>query len=216
MNSELARTQMVEQQVRTWDVLDPDVLRTMETVQREAFAPESYRKVAYGDFEIPIGDGEYMLAPKVEGRLLQALEIQPEDRILEVGTGTGYLTACLATLGGHVTSIERLGRLVEVARGNLERAGIGNLSVTEADARAGLPDERFDVVAVSGSVAREDERFRHRLAEGGRMFIVTGTGPIMQAWLVRRGKHDNFRRESLFETVLKPLRGFEAEPEFQF
>jgi protein-L-isoaspartate(D-aspartate) O-methyltransferase len=207
---------MVEQQVRTWDVLDPAVLSAMETIPREAFAPEAYRKVAYADFEIPIGDGETMLGPKVEGRLLQALEIGADDRVLEIGTGTGYLTACLATLGAHVTSIERLARLVDVSRRNLERAGIANVSVIEADVSETLPDERFDVVAVSGSVAKYDERFQQRLKEGGRLFIVSGHGPIMQAWLVRRGVNDTFRRESLFETVLRPLRGFEAKPEFHF
>jgi protein-L-isoaspartate(D-aspartate) O-methyltransferase len=205
MNVESARQQMVSQQVRAWTVLDPAVLRVMSEVPRERFVPEAYRSLAFADTAIPLPEGQQMLTPQVEGRILQALEIGPGDAILEVGTGSGFLTACLARLGSQVTSLEIRPALADAARRRLREAGIGNSEILTADAFEWRPDRQFNCIALGGSLPAHDARFEQWLAPGGRLFAVLGPGPAMEASLIRRTDGGGCVRESLFETVLPAL-----------
>ena len=203
---EQARFNMIEQQVRTWDVLDERVLDTMKTIPRENFVPEQYRSLAFADINIPLGNDQVMMGPKVEGRLLQTLNITPEDSILEIGTGSGYLTACLASLGKHVTSIDIAPEYTAMAGKNLADQGIGNVSLETADVANGLAsDEKYDVIAVTGSLPVLQQQFHENLKIGGRLFVIVGKLPIMEALLITRINKDNWSQESLFETCLPPL-----------
>lgn len=216
MNIEAARTQMVNQQVRAWDVLDPAVLAVLTQVPREQFVPPRYRNLAFADTEIPLGRGQVMLTPQVEGRLLQALAIGGTDRVLEVGTGSGFLTACLARLGGKVTSLEILPELADTARRNLRAVATWNAEVRTEDVFQYRPAEPWDVIAVTGSVPQPDDRFQHWLAEGGRLFIVVGEGPLMQARLVTRQGPEQWTTTTLFETSLPALLNAPAPSKFRF
>ena len=204
MNIEMARRQMLGQQIRAWDVFDERVLATLEETPREDFVPPAYRELAFADMEIPLGHGQVMMAPKIEGRLLQALAIEPTDRVLEVGTGSGYLTACLARLAHHVTSVEYYADFVESARNKLARLGIG-ADVQTADAMALTYSGEFDAIAVTGSVPELDEHFIRMLRPGGRLFIIVGRAPVMEARLIRMHGNGRWSEESLFETVITPL-----------
>lgn len=208
-----ARETMVEQQVRPWDVLDVRVLDTLAQVPREAYVAEALRALAYADTELPIGHGEHMLKPVLEGRALQALGVQPHESVLEIGTGSGYMAACLARLGREVVTIERRPELADAARARLAAQGVGNARVQTADAFQWAPDRTFDVICVTGAVARLPARFGEWLADGGRMFIVHGQSPAMEAALVRRGVN-GLEVESLFETDLTYLAGAEPTPVF--
>ncbi|MFN7182801.1 protein-L-isoaspartate O-methyltransferase family protein [Thermomonas haemolytica] len=208
-----ARETMVEQQVRPWDVLDVRVLDTLAQVPREAYVPEALRALAYADTELPIGHGETMLKPVLEGRALQALGVQAHESVLEIGTGSGYMAACLARLGREVVSIERHPDLAEAARARLAAQGVGNASVQAADAFAWAPGRTFDVICVTGAVATVPARFVEWLAAGGRMFVVHGRSPAMEAALVHPGVN-GLRIESLFETDLPYLAGAEPTPVF--
>jgi protein-L-isoaspartate(D-aspartate) O-methyltransferase len=205
MNAESARRQMVNQQVRAWAVLQPAVLRVLSEVPRERFVPTAYRSLAFADTAIPLAEGQVMMTPQVEGRLLQALEIMPAAAILEVGTGSGFLAACLARLGAHVTSIEIRPILADTARRALLDVGIANCEVLTEDAFRWRPTRQFDCIAVTGSLPVFDGRFQDWLAPGGRLFVVVGQPPAMDACLIRRHERGEFLRESLFETVLPPL-----------
>jgi len=205
MNLEVAREQMIGQQLRAWGVLDERVLGVIREIPRESFVPAGWAGVAYADAAIPVGDGKSLPAPKIHGRMLQALDPQPGESVLEIGTGTGYLTACLARLAGHVTSIEIHEDLSEMARANLERVGIRNARLIVDDAFAMEFSRRYDVIAVNGSLPLPDERFERLLAVGGRMFVLTGSPPVMQASLVTRIGDDEWSRRHLFETSLPPL-----------
>ncbi len=216
MNPEIARAKMIEQQVRAWDVLDKTVLDTLAATPREDFVPPSFRPLAFADAEVPIGHGESMMTPTVEGRVLQALELTSDDRVLEVGTGSGYLTACLAKLAGSVVSIELYPDLLEGARDKLEAASIDNVELLEMDAMRELPEGRFDAIAVTGSIQRFDPRFVEALKPGGRLFVVVGDAPVMDARLVRFEGENDWFSESLFETVLKPLVHGAEPPGFAF
>lgn len=212
-----AREAMVEQQVRPWDVLDNRVLEVMSRLPREAFVAERYRAVAYADLELPIGHGETMMKPVVEGRMLQALALQPGDEVLEVGTGSGFISACLGQLAGSVLSLERHADLAEAARARLDATGLGgNVAIEVADAMAFDTDRRFDAVCVTGAVDTIPERFLQWLRPGGRLFAVRGHAPAMEAVLVRRdGDAVNAGRpESLFETDLPYLAGAAPAPQF--
>jgi len=204
-NTESARQQMVSQQVRAWAVLAPAVLRVLSEVPRERFVPAAYRSLAFADTAIPLPDQQFMMTPQVEGRVLQALEVAATDAILEVGSGSGFLAACLARLGGQVTSIEIRPVLADGARRALLDAGIGNCEVLAEDAFQWRPRQRFDCIAVTGSLPLFDARFQDWLAPGGRLFVVVGEPPTMDACLIRRHERGEFLRESLFETVLPPL-----------
>ena len=206
MDFEQARHNMIEQQVRPWDVLDQRVLDVMTTLPREAFVPEQYRALAFADISIPLGQDQVMMSPKLEGRLLQTLDIKQDDTVLEIGTGSGYLTACLASLGQHVTSWEIFPELSAAAKARLAEQYIGNVTLEVGDATREVADEaRYDVIAVTGSVPVLQQQFHANLKPGGRLFVITGKPPIMEAVLITRLDADNWARESLFETSLPPL-----------
>jgi len=214
-----ARETMVEQQVRPWDVLDMTVLDAIGRLPREAFVPEAQRALAYADLELPLGHGASMMKPVVEGRMLQALQLRPGDSVLEVGTGSGYATACLAALAREVVSLEIVPELAAAARTRLDAAGLGsNVRIEVADALRYDPGERlFDAVCVTGAVAEVPERFLQWLRPGGRLFVVHGQAPAMQAIRMVKAEAVNAAAtESLFETELAYLRGAEPVPRFSF
>jgi protein-L-isoaspartate(D-aspartate) O-methyltransferase len=197
---------MTYQQVRAWSVLPPEVLAVFEQLPREHFVPPAWQGAAYADFAIPLGDGQHMLTPTVVGRILQAVTPRKGEQILEIGTGSGYLTACLALLGGAVHSLEIRGPLAERARRNLQAAGIGNTQVEQADAFTWQPAAPgYDVVVITGSMPVYDSRFEQLLKPGGRLFAVAGNAPVMEARLVRLHAGDQRDVHSLFETVIDPL-----------
>jgi protein-L-isoaspartate(D-aspartate) O-methyltransferase len=206
MDLELARHNMIVQQIRPWDVSDDDVLELMEQMPREAFVPDLYRHLAFADTEIPIGHGQSMMAPKLEARVLQTLQIRPGDRVLEIGTGSGYLTACLSWLSGDVTSIEIYEDFTMAAAERLRERGIDHVTLLTGDAMAGpVAGGPFDVIAVTGALPAATDHFERQLKEGGRLFQVTGEGAAAEAQLVTCIRDDVYRRETLFETALAPL-----------
>jgi protein-L-isoaspartate(D-aspartate) O-methyltransferase len=212
---EQARFNMIEQQIRPWDVLDQRVLDTMKMIPREDFVPEPYRSLAFADTNIPLGHNQVMMAPNVEGRLLQALAIQPEDTILEIGTGSGYLTACLARLGRHVTSIDIEPEFTAQAQARLAAQGISNVTLETADAAGGMErGKSFDVIAVTGSLPVLQQQFHDNLNTGGRLFVICGQLPIMEALLITRVDASSWTRESLFETTIPPLLHAEVAQSF--
>ena len=219
LNFEQARFNMVEQQVRPWEVLDQKVLSLLLEAPRDAYVPEAYRNLAYADIEIPLGHGESMMKPVLEGRMLQALNIQPNDKVLEIGTGNGFITACLATLGDQVTSIDIHSDLSEQAQTTLKAQGIENVSLRVADALA-TPIEGgpFDAIAITGSLPTADalNQFKNQLSIGGRLFAVTGEAPIMEACLITRVGDNEWSQEALFETELAPLANAETPNHFSF
>ncbi len=205
MDIEAARQQMIHQQVRAWDVLDPGVLEVLGHVPRERFVPAAFVELAFADAAIPLPAGQSMLAPKIHGRILQAIELRGGERVLEVGAGSGYLTACLAALGGQVTSLEIEPELAALAISNLRAAGYPGVCVVTADATTWQPPQRFDVVVLTASLPEYDRRYEDWLAVGGRLFVVVGSGEPMAATLVTRSAEGDFGRAVLFETVIDPL-----------
>src|SRR5450631_4263828 len=205
MDTLTARRQMVDQQIRTWEVLDPRVLDVLATVPREAFVPAAYRELAFADTPIPIGFGECMLAPVLQGRMLQALGPGATDSALEVGTGTGYLTACLSLLAGSTYSIDIRSEFTAAATANLRAVPQARVQLETRDAFGPAPLGEYDVIAVTGSMPVYDARFERALRLGGRLFAVIGPAPTMEAILVRRVDDGEWIRESLFETVIDPL-----------
>lgn len=215
---ERARFNMIEQQVRPWEVLDERVLGVMRELPREAFVPDAYKGLAYADVEIPLADDATMLAPKIVGRLLQALAVQPSDRVFEIGAGTGYVTACLAHLGRQVSSIEIDPELAEGARARLAAMLLSRTDVHTADAFAGhISGAPFDVIAVTGSVPTREPlaSLMQLLADGGRLFVVVGEAPLMEALLITRIGND-FRHDGLFETCIPMLRNAPLPERFAF
>ena len=212
---EQARFNMIEQQVRPWDVLDQRVLDVMSATPREDFVPERYRSLAFADTNIPLGHVQVMMAPKTEGRLLQVLDVQAGDSVLEIGTGSGYLTACLSRLGNHLTSIEIFPEFREAAAAKLAAHGFRNVTLRDADAANGIgSDTRYDVIAVTGSLPLLHRQFHDNLAIGGRLFVIAGMPPVMEALLITRIDERNWSRESLFETSLPPLLHAEQPQQF--
>jgi protein-L-isoaspartate(D-aspartate) O-methyltransferase len=207
-DSELARARhnMIEQQIRPWDVLDERVLRLLAETPRDQFVPPDYRRLAYADIAVPLGHGQVMMPPRVEARLLQSLDIRSTDDILEVGTGSGYLTALLASVGHHVYSVEIFPDFVAQAHAALDRHGIHNVTLETGDAARGWDKHGpYDVIAVTGSLPVMPEAFQAALRPGGRMFVVVGDPPVMEATLVTRVGPQAWINESLFETELPPL-----------
>jgi len=205
MSTVQAREQMIEQQVRAWDVLDARVLEVLRKVPREAFVAPQHRFLAFADVEIPLPCGQHMLRPSVAGRLLQALALRGGERVLEIGAGSGFVTACLRTGGASVRSLELFPELVELARRNVSSLGLRDIDIVAQDATRLDSDARYDVIAVTASLPLPDERFQRQLAVGGRLFVVVGQPPVMEARLIRRTTEDAWGTESLFETVIDPL-----------
>jgi protein-L-isoaspartate(D-aspartate) O-methyltransferase len=205
MNYETARRQMLNQQVRTWDVLDERVLETLGETPRELFVPESERDLAFADTEVPLAHGQCMMAPKVEARLLQELAIEPTDSALEIGTGSGYLSACLGRLAERLVSLEIFADLAETASNRLDKAGVRNVVLRNQDATQAKFDSGFDVIAVTASLPELSERFIELLNPEGRLFVVVGRPPVMQALLVRKHADGSWTEKSLFETMLTQM-----------
>lgn len=216
MNIEQARHNMIEQQIRPWEVLDQRVLDLITHIPREDFVPEQYRKLAFADLEIPLGNDQLMMAPKIEGRMLQALNIQSDETILEVGTGSGYVTALLATLGKQVFSVDIHPDFCERASQRLAGHDIHNVIIENGDAAEGWEKHgRYDVIAITGSVPVLAESFKQSLTKGGRLFVVIGEPPIMEAQLITRIGENEWRVEPLFETELQPLLNAPQERTFK-
>lgn len=209
-----ARELMVEQQVRPWDVLDPRVLEVLATLPREDFVPAAHRNLAYTDLALPLAHGEAMMKPVLEGRALQALKLAPGDDVLEIGTGSGFLSACLGRLAREVVSLERHADLADAARANLAAHGLGNVNVITADAFSWENSRSFAAICVTGAVAAIPPRFIEWLQPNGRMFIVRGRSPAMEAVLLRN-QSGAPRIESLFETDLPYLAGAAPAPTFE-
>lgn len=216
MNTDFARRQMVEQQVRAWEVSDPRVLETLSELPREDFVPPGYEGVAYAETSIPLPHGQRMLTPTVEGRLLHSLQLQPTDEVFEIGTGWGFVTACLARLAAKVTSVDVYPDFVEGSGTRLGSLGLDNVTLRRMDAMTSLPEGEFDAIAVGGSMPVFDDRLLTILKPGGRLFAVVGTGPVMDARLVVRGQDGEPRVTSLFETNLQPLQNAPTLPAFSF
>lgn len=217
MNFERARFNMVEQQVRPWEVIDDRILSQMETIQREDFVPVRYRKLAFADLSIPLPHGQTMMRPKVEGRMLQAIALSEDDTALEIGTGSGYVTACLAGLCKRVVSVEYHEDLHHDASARLQEKGIRNVELFHGDAMSGWqPEQAHDVVVVTGSVPEVPEVFLGWVNPGGRLFVVTGDAPAMEARLLTRIGVSDWSEESLFETELPRLINSEPPPVFEF
>ena len=216
MNTDFARLQMVNQQVRGWNVYDEHVLTTLREVPRELFVPPGYEALAFADTAIAIGHGETMMTPTVEGRVLQALNLGGTERVLEIGTGSGFMTACLATLGGHVTSIDIHLDFLKAAGGKLAECAIDNVELLQMDAMRELPPGPFDAIAVTGSIQTFDPRFVDALGPHGKLFVVEGDPPAMHAKLVERIDHADWHAVPLFETDLAPLVHGALPPQFTF
>lgn len=216
LDFEQARSNMVQHQVRPWEVLDEAVLGALSNIPREEFVQPEHRRLAYADLMLPIGEGQIMMKPVVEGRLLQALELNEDDEVLEIGTGSGFLTCCLANLAGHVTTIEYHKSLCEQARVRLER-----LCKRAIDIRCGdvfddfKPPTQPDALVVTGALSSIPALFKDWVAPGGRMFVIIGNSPVLEAWLLHRVETDQWRRESLFDTDLPYLIGAEPTEEFR-
>lgn len=218
-NADHARFNMIEQQIRPWAVSDKRVLAVMAEMRRELFVPDAYQGLAYADIDIPIGEAETMLAPKLVGRMLQALDVHESDNVLEIGTGTGYITACLARLGGRVRSAEIDPELAAAARQRLQAMQLRRVEVIECDAMHGPIDGGpFDVIAVTGAVPDTEALtvLERQLAEGGRLFAIVGEPPLMEAVLETRTAQGDFRREGLFETCVPTLRNAPQPERFVF
>lgn len=215
-NFEKARHNMIEQQIRPWDVLDQRVLDTIAGVPREDFVPERFRNLAFSDVAIPLGRGEFMMKPNIEARLLQALAVQPDDHVLEVGTGSGYLTACLAQLATGVVSVDIIPEFTEAARGKLKTHGATNVALRVGDASRGWGERCYNAIAVTGSVATVADHWRQSLSLNGRLFIVVGQPPVMEALLITRVGEREWLQESLFDTDLAPLRNAAPTKAFVF
>ena len=217
MSIEQARFNMIEQQIRPWDVLDQGVLSLLAVVKREDFVPPEHRSMAFFDTEVPLGHGQFMLSPKVEGRILQELDVRRHERVLEVGVGSGYLAALLAHKAREVVAVEIEPALATAARDNLRRAAITNVSVLDGDASKALPTPGpFDVIVLSGSVAEVPKDLLAQLKVGGRLFAIVGQEPVMRATIVTRTSEQDDRRTEVFDTVAPRLKGFGEPSRFSF
>lgn len=216
MDFEQARFNMIEQQIRPWDVLDIDVLKIIEETPRELFVPSQFQKLAFSDLEIPLEHGQFMMAPKVEARMLQALQIKSSDDILEIGTGTGFVTACLAKLGNYVDTIEYYADLSTHAQSILEQLAISNINFIQGDALSEQNyTKQYDVIAVTASMPIYIDKFEKLITDNGRMFVVVGKAPVMQAQLIVRVDGQGLNYSKLFETSLRPLIGIKEPQNFQ-
>ncbi|MGI9318865.1 MAG: protein-L-isoaspartate O-methyltransferase family protein [bacterium] len=221
MDYEAARANMIEQQIRPWNVLEMQTLKALGSLRREDFVPNASRELAFTDVQIPLGDGEVMLEPKVSARMLESLHLNRDDNVLEIGTGTGYLTALLCLVAKHVTSVEINPQLLAQAERNLGMAGISNFTLVSADAHNGWHPNgegglsQFDAILISGSLNRVPDSFKDQLLDGGRMVCIEGQKPAMQAVLYTKSGTEKVRR-TLFETWAPRLKNAEDKEEFVF
>jgi len=216
MNFDQARFNMVEQ-IRPWEVLDSKVLSLLETIHREDYVPVRYRKLAFADLAVPLACGQFMMPPKIEARMLQALDLREDESVLEIGTGSGFVTACLASLAKCVVSVEIFEELHQKASLELQDKGIANAELFLGDVMGGWqPEQAHDVVVVTGSIPQVLEQFKGWVNPGGRLFVVTGDSPAMEARLLTRLDVTQWTEESLFETDLPRLVNAEPPPEFEF
>lgn len=217
IHREQSRFNMVEQQIRTWEVLDPKVLDLLKKLPREDFVPKQYQGLAFADIEIPLGNGQFMLSPKIEGRILQALAIKNTDKVLEIGTGAGYLTALMASQAKRVDSIELDAKLSAQAAKHAATHGIKNVNFIVGDGTQGLAAKApYDVIVYTGGLSLMPTSVESQLAVGGRLFAVVGEAPIMEAMLVKRVSEDACEREALFETCLPILANAPQPERFSF
>lgn len=217
MNLEQARFNMVEQQIRTWEVLDQQVLDLLFRVHREDYVPQQYRALAFADMEIPLGHDERMLAPKIQARMLQELALRPGDKILEVGTGSGYMTALLASLGGHVYSVDIIPGFTQDAGATLTAHGIANVTLETGDAARGWDRHApYDAIVLTGSVPVLPEAFQKCLLPGGRLIAVVGEAPVMEARLITCVTAGAYDSVALFETCIAPLKNALQPEKFVF
>lgn len=216
MDIEKARFNMVEQQIRTWDVLDPDVLDLLFAVKREDYVPAAYRMLAFADLEIPLGDGAKMWTPKLEARVVQELRIRRDDHVLEIGTGSGYLAALLAARGAHVTSVEIDRRLHDEARAKLARLSVQGVDLALGDGARGWGSDTYDAIVLTGSTPVLADAFLRQLKPGGRVFAVIGEAPVMKARMTHWVAEGSYASEDLFETVIDPLRNAPTPARFEF
>jgi protein-L-isoaspartate(D-aspartate) O-methyltransferase len=217
LDVERARFNMVEQQIRTWEVLDQRVLDLLLKVRREEFVPQQHRALAFVDMEIPLGHGEKMLAPKMEARMVQELTLRPDDRVLEIGTGSGYMTALLASLASHVCSVDIVADFTRAAGTKLAASGIANVTLETGDAARGWGREaQYDVIVLTGSMPVLPESFQHSLRRGGRLIAVVGEPPVMEARLITCAAPGAYRAAGLFETCIAALRNAPQPEKFVF
>jgi protein-L-isoaspartate(D-aspartate) O-methyltransferase len=217
MNIEQARFNMIEQQIRPWEVLDPEVLDLLFVVKREDFVPAAYRNLAFADMEIPIGSGQVMLAPRVEARLMQELGIRNTDKVLEIGTGSGYMAALLAARADHVVTVESRPEIAEFARQNLERAGVANVTIEIGDGAKGWAQRgSYDAIVVSGALPSLPDALLKQLRLGGRLAAIVGEAPVMEAQLVTCSAEGVYNTINLFETVVPALDSGNAIHGFSF
>ncbi|MDT7517990.1 protein-L-isoaspartate O-methyltransferase [Rhodoferax sp. TBRC 17660] len=217
MHSNQARFNMIEQQIRPWNVLDLQVLELLGTIHREDFVPEAHRALAFADTEIPLPAGQCMLAPRLEARMLQDLMVQPHETVLEVGAGSGFMAALLAHRARQVLTLEIVPELAAMARSNLAKAGLGNVTVREADgSKLGASEGKFDVIVLSGSVGQVPQDLLQHLTIGGRLGVIVGDDPVMQCTIVTRTSETDFRSSVTWETMVQRLQGFAEPARFQF
>jgi protein-L-isoaspartate(D-aspartate) O-methyltransferase len=217
MNIEKARFNMIEQQIRPWDVLDTGVLELLAVVKREDFVPAAHHSMAFFDSEVPLPQGQFMLPPRVEARLLQAMAPRRHERVLEIGAGSGYMAALLSHKAGQVVTLENIPELAKLASENLRRASVSNVQVVEADGSKALPTNGpFDVIALSGSVASVPQALLSQLKLGGRLTAIVGELPVMVGVLITRTGENSFETKNLFDTVAPRLSGFDEPSRFKF
>jgi protein-L-isoaspartate(D-aspartate) O-methyltransferase len=217
MNIEQARFNMIEQQIRPWEVLDSQVLDLLFVVKREDFVPAAYRNLAFADMEIPLGNGQVMLAPRVEAKLLQELGIKKTDKVLEIGTGSGYMAALLAARAEHVVTVESRPELADFARQNLERAGVANVTLEVADGTNGWAARApYDAIVVSGALPVLPDALLKQLRVGGRLAVFVGEAPVMEAQLITCTADGIYNTINLFETVVPTLDSRTTKDAFSF
>lgn len=216
MNLEQARFNMIEQQIRTWEVLDPVVLDLLHQVPREDFVPDNYKGLAFADLEIPLGHGQVMLSPKLEARMLQTLDLKPTDNVLEIGTGSGYMTALLAKLAQHVDSVEIIQEFSHLAAQKLAAHGINNVTLEVGDGARSWDEKSYDAIVLTGSVPLFPKDFQHQLKPGGRLLAIVGEAPAMEAVLTTCQSAGVYSRISLFETCIPALQHAPQPERFSF
>lgn len=216
MNIEKARFNMIEQQIRPWDVLSPDVLDMLVVVKREEFVPDAYKSLAFVDTEIPLPGGESMFAPKMEARIMEELKVKKHESVLEIGAGTGYMAALLAHKARHVTTVEINPELKAMAEKNLSAYGITNVDVVQGNGAEGWGDAQYDVIVISGSLPVLPEKFLQQLKVGGRLFSIVGVPPVMTAQITTRKSDSAHDTVKVFETNVRPLREAILPPAFTF